>query len=111
MDKQTIFNAMWTGLSGQGWKRSIADGSCLYRGPGGLKCAVGHLIPDALYDPGMEDGTPWQDESVVMAVVESSVRVRTALVAAGVPVELHAFLRECQRVHDESPPTPGELRD
>lgn len=29
-------------------------GGCRYRGPNGLKCAVGCLIPDELYDPEME---------------------------------------------------------
>ncbi len=33
---------------------SIRDGSCLYRGPGTKKCAVGLLIPDELYDREME---------------------------------------------------------
>jgi hypothetical protein len=27
---------------------------CLYRGPDGLKCAIGALIPDELYQPEME---------------------------------------------------------
>lgn len=26
--------------------QSVCDGKCLYRGPEGNKCAVGHLIPD-----------------------------------------------------------------
>ena len=47
MNKQEMFNKMWLGLSGQGWKRSAReDGACMYRGPGGLKCAVGHLLSD-----------------------------------------------------------------
>lgn len=30
---------------------------CLYRAPGGSKCAVGALIPDELYDHSAEDTT------------------------------------------------------
>lgn len=32
-------------------ERSIKNGKCLYRGPYGLKCAIGALIPDELYKP------------------------------------------------------------
>lgn len=31
-------------------KRSTNSEGCMYRGPNGLKCAIGHLIPDNLYD-------------------------------------------------------------
>ena len=30
------------------------DGTCFYRGDGGRKCAIGHLIPDEKYTPEME---------------------------------------------------------
>lgn len=43
-------------------KLDIADGEtipgCAYRGEGGVKCAVGCLIPDNLYSPKMENDTP-----------------------------------------------------
>ena len=28
---------------------------CLYRGPNNLKCAIGAMIPDSLYDPEMDE--------------------------------------------------------
>lgn len=31
-------------------KRSTNSEGCMYRGPEGTKCAIGHLIPDELYD-------------------------------------------------------------
>jgi len=31
---------------------------CMYRGPDGLKCIVGHMIPDDLYTEDMEDRGP-----------------------------------------------------
>jgi len=39
--------------------RSEHNGSCLYRGPGGLKCAAGCLIGDDEYFPEMESS--WDD--------------------------------------------------
>lgn len=48
MDKQELFDQAMTGMARQGWKRSEDHtGTCLYRGPGGLKCPVGHLLTDA----------------------------------------------------------------
>lgn len=35
-------------------RRNPTGWSCLYRGPAGLKCAVGCLIPDELYDEDFE---------------------------------------------------------
>lgn len=59
MNKQQIFDAAWRGLKAQGFVRSIrpgatSPGSCLYRGPGGLRCALGHVIPDGLYEESFE---------------------------------------------------------
>ena len=47
---QEIFDTAYTKVYAQG-KPSKADrpaGDCLYKGPNGLKCAFGHLIPDYL---------------------------------------------------------------
>lgn len=30
------------------------EGNCVYRNPDGLRCAAGVLIPDDLYNPGIE---------------------------------------------------------
>ena len=55
-EKQGLLDKMPTGLAKQGWLQSrYPDGrGCCYRGPDGLKCAVGHVIPDELYDPIMD---------------------------------------------------------
>lgn len=62
MDAQEIFNTVARHLFKQG-ERAVKRGDvvCKYRA-GNLKCAVGALIPDELYDPDMdkefgEDGT------------------------------------------------------
>lgn len=54
---QAAFTAAYLGLAAKGFERSYdAKHGCLYRGPRGLKCAVGHLIPDEHYDPTWELG-------------------------------------------------------
>lgn len=73
---------------------------CFYRSPGGLKCAVGALIPDELYDPDLE-GYGVEEQPVI-----------EVLVAAGVLDGAGHFLREdkvnllerLQRVHDLNEP-------
>lgn len=59
--KQELFNEVYTKLAIQG-KASMGinpDGGnmCAYRGPDGLKCGIGHLIPDSLYKETIEGRT------------------------------------------------------
>lgn len=56
MNKQEMFTKAWLGLQKQNWEKSQfnALSACQYRGPNGMKCAAGHLIPDEMYDEGME---------------------------------------------------------
>lgn len=56
LTKQEAFNIMVRGLAAQGWAQSKdpVSGYCKYRGPNGVKCAVGHLISDEEYKPEME---------------------------------------------------------
>jgi hypothetical protein len=48
---QEIFNKGYLGLQSQGFKQSIEEGcsACAYKTASGLKCAVGHVIPDEEY--------------------------------------------------------------
>lgn len=54
MTPQEAFDIAAKGIQAQGGRSVDEDDVCLYRGPNGCKCAVGHLIPDDLYDPKME---------------------------------------------------------
>lgn len=57
MHKQEIFDTVVNHLINQKQK-SVKEGNktnCLYRGPNGLKCAVGCLIPDDVYEEYMEE--------------------------------------------------------
>lgn len=49
---QQTFDMVVEGFASQGFKISIlGDGDCVFRTEDGLKCSVGHLIPDADYRP------------------------------------------------------------
>ena len=64
---------------------------CLYRGPDGLRCAVGTLIPDVEYQGGFDDGRLVLD--AVQACVPSLAGVSTRLLSA------------LQNVHDQEKPS------
>lgn len=57
---QETFDRVITHLKTQGRQAMLnapeiaLKGSCAYRAPGGLRCAIGCLIPDDLYDPRIE---------------------------------------------------------
>ena len=54
-DEQEMFSTAYIGLAGQGWEKSIDNSKCVYRAPKtGKKCAIGHCIPDNLYDESFE---------------------------------------------------------
>jgi hypothetical protein len=58
MKPQEIFDKVVEHLAKQG-RHSLSRNKlhCLYRGPDGLMCAVGCLIPDEMYDPTIESQT------------------------------------------------------
>ena len=51
---QGIFDYVVAKLAEQGKRSRISYEGCKYHGPGGTKCAVGHIIPDDLYIPEMD---------------------------------------------------------
>lgn len=53
MTKQEIYDTVCAHLAQQK-RRAFENGSCRYRTSDGLKCAIGCLIPDDLYDPRMD---------------------------------------------------------
>lgn len=66
---------------------------CMYRGPNGLKCAVGCIIPDELYDPSFE------------GKAINSLKISNALIDAGIVSEGQILLlAELQSLHDVSSP-------
>lgn len=57
-DLQKIFTTAVVGLTAQGKPSVDPKGCCRYRGPGGLKCALGFSILDADYSKNFEDERP-----------------------------------------------------
>lgn len=61
---QQAFDAALFGIRKQGYVRSVRSVNdrtrvCMYRHPGdsSIRCAAGHIIPDDVYDPKMENAT------------------------------------------------------
>lgn len=53
---QEAFDRVWQHFVVEKGERSLSPrGQCRYRGSRGERCAAGVLIPDELYDEGMED--------------------------------------------------------
>ncbi|MGN6819180.1 MAG: hypothetical protein ACTHJR_10985 [Sphingomonas sp.] len=53
-----IISRIRDGLMAQGKPAALANGQCRYRTAGGLKCAVGQLIPDEYYNHNLEGYLP-----------------------------------------------------
>lgn len=46
MNREEMIDKAVRGLAGQGWAKSRRERLCAFRGFGGLKCSVGHLVTD-----------------------------------------------------------------
>lgn len=58
-NNQDAFDIALNGIRKQNYKRSLKkEDFCAYRGKNGLRCALGHMIPNKLYKSGMEGLTP-----------------------------------------------------
>ena len=100
MTKQEVFDKVCEHLIAQG-EASESEGSCLYRGPRGLKCAAGVLIADEHYSPEFE-GSPAR-----------YAQVADSLVASDVPANALRRVSRLQSLHDNTEPSywPAGLRD
>lgn len=78
---------------------SIEAGDCLYRGPNGLKCAVGALITDEAYKDSLED-LPVREDKVIRALVESGVLYEECLKHESVESDKIDLLSDLQHLHD-----------
>lgn len=56
---QEIFDTVSKHLLKQNERSGFSDDSCSYRGPNGLKCAAGVLIPDKEYTFDIFEGKDW----------------------------------------------------
>ena len=91
MTPQEMFNKAYLGILDQG-KQSRDGNFCKYRGPNGLKCAVGHLIDDDI-------ALAW-DKRTFSSIMEIRETKRF-------PIPEHirenrVFLRQMQVAHDNT---------
>jgi hypothetical protein len=106
---QELFNISATHLLKQG-QRAFARGGCCYRTPAGLKCAIGAVIPDDLYDPFIEGGlASWalNPETANTTGDDDILRVRKlgeVLRASGLDATHEALVGRLQRIHDYTSP-------
>ena len=100
MTNQEIFDKVHTHLLTQR-TAAIKDGACAYRA-GTQSCAVGALIPDALYTTEIEGA------SIATLIHQGDTYPHTALgyalKQAGFTTEQYPLLRDLQRVHDRLMP-------
>lgn len=90
-ETQELFNKIYLGLKSQNFEKSAIYENdnlrCLYRGPNGLKCAVGFLVTDEKYNESIEHMSPC--DLIAKKIVELS--------------DIHIiFLREMQSIHDNA---------
>lgn len=89
MNYQDTFNKVARHLLAQDTKSEDENGNCLYRGPDGLKCAIGVLIPDDKYYKTLEGIRA--ESSVVSKILKASREDRI-------------FLKDLQQIHDDYDP-------
>lgn len=101
MDQQQIYNIVKRHLLKQGARSQDTQEHCLYRGPRGLKCAIGALIKDEFYNPALEDKSANQPE--VLDALRRSFGLH--------PSQLMDvfFLSDLQEIHDRV--NPSEWKD
>lgn len=97
--RQEIFNQVAEHLMTQGAQSVIRSKNleriCAYRGDGGLKCAIGCLIPDDYYSPDMEGAGVFENVALLR------VLITVGIYHPGNALRLR-FLLDLQDVHDES---------
>lgn len=88
MTNREAFDTVKKHLLCQG-RRSLSDGNCKFRGDGGLKCAIGILIPEDKYQPSWD--------------ASMSASIREVSEACGFVDLDKSMLASLQRMHDTRP--------
>lgn len=101
MTQQEIFNTVKKHLLSQN-ERSVEGTACRYRGPRGLKCAAGILIPDSEYTESME-GKGWPCGKTTTSPLRNIAD----------KLGHNNLIRNLQIVHDSYDPThwPAQLKN
>jgi hypothetical protein len=91
VDKQKVFDQVAKHLLEQSAPSVDKDGNCLYRNAGGLKCAIGCLIPDAKFVASMEGPLSSYNTKLIKALQEE---------LGDISADDFNFLRKLQTIHD-----------
>lgn len=73
MNRQQVYDKVRQHLLKQGAK-SVDGFSCVYRSDNGMKCAIGALIPDWLYDKLDKEGQAVEGEDVIALLQEPEIQ-------------------------------------
>ena len=92
LTEQELFNKVFTHLLTQKEQSMDSKGLCLYRGPKGLKCAIGVLIPDNEYKKTVES----------LSVIDLNHEVQ---LACGLDESNIDLAQELQAIHDGDSPS------
>lgn len=95
---QQVFDAALFGIRTQGYVKSYrVSRGCAYRGEHGLKCGIGHAIPDACYNPLFDSSS---HSTIIGELLDNSRKQFDVLrrLFGGVPVYV---LEDIQAAHDE----------
>ena len=94
---QQVFDAALFGIRKQGYVKSyLVNRGCVYRGAHGLKCGMGHAIPDACYDPLFDSSNRSTSIGALLGDSRKQFDVLRRLFE-GVPVYV---LKDIQAAHD-----------
>jgi len=92
VNRQEVFDKVATHLLTQKRKSMGSSNLCMYRGPNGLKCAIGCLIPDDLYNKSIEYSNSFNLPVHILDYI--GVKERSD----------RYFLSNLQRIHDNHEP-------
>ena len=94
MNKQEVFDKVSKHLLTQNMRSIDSRGACKYRAINGLKCAVGCLIPDEVYDPSMEGFriNHWK--------YDAHLQIKTAPLEWMLESDMSRLLNRLQDIHD-----------
>ena len=102
VSKQEIYNRVKEHLLTQNARSTNVNGDCMYRGPNGLKCAVGYLIEDEHYHVMLEGFSI--DRPYVKERVARSLKIDFKdLGVPSVSEPICSLLRRLQSIHDYEP--------
>lgn len=101
--KQELFTQIATHLLTQNVQSKSTHGGCVYRGPGGLKCAVGCVLTNDEYLPSMDSP---HSETGVASLIRRGVLPQRLIPFA-------SMLESLQFIHDDLRPQdwPKELAE